>query len=297
MKKLLIHIGWTKAASTTLQNDLAINKKNLEIIDCDFFSDKKSGNSSQYFRRQARDGNENLFDDLINYVAASSSSNVIVSAESLCKSKNLISDSNYEKLSLSVDDIKFVACLRHPYSWAVSHAQQMQKLFGRSGLEKKSFSPEYKKSIDHYTALSGNVLLINFEEIVSSQTGVTCSFLQKILGPNVNIPDNLIVSKNYNTGLCLEAIEVLNYMHEYNLINKNNYKHCLKQLRSWQGSKYVPSKELAKKIKDSVSEDCDFFHSAFPEAKNNRILLPSNTEKLPFDEYLLSKISEMLLSQ
>ena len=256
------------------------------------FHINKSVNSSKYFRAESKSDERDPFSRLITYVNSSPSSNVIASAE--CLSKHKLSSSHFDRLNMSLGNIFFVACLRDPAEWAVSHVQQIQKLKGKKGLENDSLSPHYEDVVTHYQSLTKNVILINFEDLITAKEGVTCSFLLNLMPPQSNIPKELInLGKKYNSSLCHEAIEVLNYMYEMNLVDKQNFPGLLRILRSWKGVKFKPSHELAQQIENSIAGDHLYYRTVFPSAKP--ITSISSGEKPQLDEYLLQKLSEILI--
>lgn len=146
----------------------------------------------------------------------------------------------------------FVACLRNPAEWEVSHAQQIQKLKDRKGLENNSLSQQYEDIVTHCQSLTEDVSLINSEDFISAKEGVTWTFSRNPI-PAQSIPKDLIGSaEKFNSSLCYEAIEVFNYMHDMNLVDEQNFLRLMKLSRSWEGAQYKPSYALAQDIENAV---------------------------------------------
>jgi len=82
-------------------------------------------------------------------------------------------------------------------------------------------------------------------------------------------------------------------MYEMNLVDKQNFPGLLKILRSWKGVKFKPSHELAQQIENSIAGDHLYYRTIFPSAKP--ITSISSGEKPQLDEYLLQKLSEILI--
>ncbi|NRF95759.1 hypothetical protein HQN89_33575 [Paenibacillus frigoriresistens] len=239
--EIILHVGLHKSGSSSIQETLFLKKNNFELekmgylypkcwqpnhsmaIYSAFCDDptKYHGNIRLgYSAAQLNNLNKNNLIDLMNEIAESKFSKLIISGEDI----SLLSLDNLNELkkyltSICTYQIKVIIYVRHPVYWAISSIQQFIKN-GRQNYNDALLQMDeiignlFVDRIDKFVHVFGreSVNVYSFEEAILNELGPVGHFLSAIGIDDDDLSKFNIV--NANQSISLIAGEIISYINE-----------------------------------------------------------------------------------
>ncbi|MDP5254345.1 MULTISPECIES: hypothetical protein [unclassified Vibrio] len=202
MSKLILHIGFHKTGSSSLQKSLLLNQEKLSENKWSFFSLDKYGNSSNFIQINSEKDNiqYTLSKEFESTLKNNQKENLIISGEHfslLGRRHQSIIQSLKEVCHRYFDEITIVVYLRRQDKLALSFKQQASKgskkgemisslLCGHSASALPEITPELHEYLDYYDKLSvwsdifcfNNLLVVDFENLIEND--ICIDFSQRL---------------------------------------------------------------------------------------------------------------------
>lgn len=291
MKKVILHVGIQKTATSSIQQTLFDNKKllgNNNIFIPYRFNDNKVNhsygihhifcNEPEKFFLFIREGYEaemlrKIKDKKINLlkqeILSTKCSNILLSAESisLLNQQELINIKSFFEKAFDCVEFQIIIVIRNLISIASSiHQQNIKDGSNINIMDEHNF---YKSKIKKFIDVFGYkyITIYKFEDSLKPNNGPVEYFLDNV-GVNRSVINEIqyrFVNESISAN-AMELIEYINLRQPYvvnNILNKYRDNYDLISLYSIRGNKYKLNSKIIKKIYNNNLEDINWLNSLY----------------------------------
>ena len=258
IKKVFLHMGMDKTATTSIQASIIQNEKQLNDLDifCLFINRKESDKFA--FDILYDQDKKDIYDRFIDKLKDSKSSIMLYSHEVMCyykKEQMTFLRNMIESIGENIT-IKIIYSTREKSSYFVSGVQERIKSLNPS---KSGFSNIYKTRLQNVIDVFGkdNIIIYKFEDAVSHEYGPVGRFLEA-LGLSQCSISKLDIIRN-NEAISDKTIEILKYfikfMDKYGYLEKDRLVNDVQQLYSISGNKFfLPAGEVETMLEEGKND-------------------------------------------
>ncbi|QOP42663.1 hypothetical protein FJR45_01330 [Sulfurimonas sediminis] len=286
-KKLFLHIGTRKTATSSIQKTIYRNRKifeknnlyypknwreahNLEIY-C-MFADKPENYSfnvfNNYSKQQVEENNEINRKNIISEIKNTKCKNILLSAEdaSALTQKNIENLKKFINHELNITNTKIIVAVRDILSYIASDMQQLIK-DGVGEVNIKLYENFYRNKIEKYINVFGreNIIVYKFEDSVEHEMGPVGYFCD-ILEVHKDVLSKITIEKT-NEGVSDKAIDLIKYINSKVPLTNNlklsdgRFKGDTQLLNFLSGNKFIPKKEYQERVLKQNSNDLKWLKS------------------------------------
>jgi len=289
MKKLFLHIGTRKTATSSIQKAIYNNREifeksglyypknwreahNLEIY-C-LFSDHPEKYSfnvfNNYTKEQVEENNRVNRENIINEINNTECENILFSAEdaSALSKNNVVNLKKFINSDLNITDVQVIVGVRDILTYITSDLQQLIK-DGVGRVNINHYKNLYRAKIEPYIEVFGeeNIIVYKFEDSIKHELGPVGYFCDII-----NVPRDVssaITTDRTNEGISNKAIDLIEYINlRVPLINNLNlsnsrFKGDTQPLNSLTGNKFIPRHEYQEEVLSINKDDLEWLKSIF----------------------------------
>jgi hypothetical protein len=291
-RKAVLHIGWPKTGTTTIQNTLFRYRNELlerygilypsvgpnhTIPLREMFEVETQRTSSQRIASSGNNEGWNIravqhFFSFDKDMETEAWRTLLLSGEGMSNMPRDAIKNLHSWLDERVDAYEIVAWLRHPVNWASSAAQQLLK--SGQTLEKMSANPmlpHYKQKLTRWGDEFGydKISIVEFESAAASKAGIVGNMLMK-LGLDEDFAMSVANSvQRQNESMSLEAALILSSLNRQRpLFVKGKLGRLrtgreLRCLNGIPGQKFVMGAEMAEKVRIASRPDVEWLNNKF----------------------------------